>query len=151
GSVVSKLVHARSDSCLHSLTYCPVLTVDEIPKVRRIGWVKSRFLDFARMKKKVANNAGPLRSFGRQHKCGNVVATDTQQHVRINQLAKMPDLLFFGQRWKGVTRRGSGLCICVGPVPVRNASWPVQIRASGAFEYGYHFAKFRVDGSAVVA
>ena len=77
--VVSVRMHPRPDPALHPLAHRPVLAVDQVPKIDRVGRVKAGLVDFMRLEQEVAGDVGAFRAARLQDECRHVIACHAQE------------------------------------------------------------------------
>src|SRR6516165_11037939 len=95
--VVAALVHAGADSLLHRLADGPVLPVDQIPELHGVERIEARLCDLVGLEQEMTVDAR-MRGIARlQDEDCDVIAGETQEEIRIDELALVAHALLFAQ------------------------------------------------------
>ena len=128
---------------LHPFAYRPVLAVDKIPELDRIGRVERRPCQLVGVEQPVDDHQGPVRRLGDQDERGDMVGRQADHQVRIDQLALVADafLLVQARERRSVGRPGHRER--ERALRLRHAGVPVQVRAAALLECGDDPAELR--------
>src|SRR5258708_12283646 len=85
--IISKLVHSGTHALLHAAANRPILAIDEVPEVHRVGWIEIRLGYLASMEHKTARDHSSVRTLRPQQECDYMLGAQAEQEIWINDLA----------------------------------------------------------------
>src|SRR5690349_22205174 len=150
-SVVSALEHSRLHAQLDVLADSPILAIHTIPEGDSVGGIEPRCSNLGRMEQEVTDHGGMIGLSWPDGICSDVVGGQADHAVGIDQLPLMTSLLVWIQTLEGTPRRSAGFSERPGPISMRNATLPIQLRPSPVLERRHQTAQLGMHRPAVIA